>query len=334
MLKKIALICNIRSITDPNNPEFENQADFDDKTTIDWIKKSIEINGYEVLIIQEKFWNPEKELEEKKSEIYLAFNFTEWNFVPKILEKFNIPYTWSGSDSQYIIYNKDKTKDFFLRKNISTPDRQLVKSDKFDLKENLKFPLIVKPNCQWSSAWITNKSLVYNLSDLKSQINVILNQFPGEIIIETFLSWREFSVGMIWNPPNILPIIESDHSTLPSDFPKIDSLEVKRLFEEEDNGWDHLICPAKIERKLEERIKEICLDARDVIWIKDYCRIDVRCDEEWNPYILEINSPAWLMPPSVSMTSYLPLMARESGLTYNDLIKIIIDSAISRYNLL
>ena len=68
---------------------------------------------------------------------------------------------------------------------------------------------------------------------------------------------------MVGNPPTILPIIEADHSTLPADFPKIDSLEVKRLLEEEAEGGNHLICPAKIEKNLEEKIQKLCLDARN-----------------------------------------------------------------------
>gem|GEM_PF-5784133 len=73
------------------------------------------------------------------------------------------------------------------------------------------------------------------MNELKNQIKNIFDQFSCKIIIETFLSGREFSVGMLGNPPIIMPIIEADHSTLPADFPKIDSLEVKRMFEEEDN---------------------------------------------------------------------------------------------------
>jgi len=39
MKKTIALLCNIRSITDPNDPQFNLEADFDDEATINSIKE-------------------------------------------------------------------------------------------------------------------------------------------------------------------------------------------------------------------------------------------------------------------------------------------------------
>lgn len=333
MSKKIALICNIRTITNPKNPEFEQQADFDDKETMDGIKKSIETNWYEVFLIQHIFGNPETELKEKKSDILLAFNFTEWDSIPKILEKLEIPYTWSDATRQAIIYDKSKTKEVLLKNNILTPDGQTTNSLKFNLKSSLKFPLIVKPVCQWSSAGITNKSLVYNEIELRTQVESVLKSFAWDILIETFLDGREFSIWMVGNPPMIMPIIEADHSTLPEWFPKIDSLEVKRLLEEESEGGNHLICPARIEKNLEEKIKKICFEARNAVGIYDYCRMDVRCDNDWNPYILEINSPAWLMPPEISTTSYLPLMARKVWISHEELVGMIIDGAKKRYGI-
>jgi len=40
---------------------------------------------------------------------------------------------------------------------------------------------------------------------------------------------------MVGNPPQILPIIEANHEGLPAGYAPIDSLEVKRLLEEENS---------------------------------------------------------------------------------------------------
>jgi D-alanine-D-alanine ligase len=96
---------------------------------------------------------------------------------------------------------------------------------------------------------------------------------------------------MVGNPPQILPIIEPDHASLPAGYERIDSIDVKWILEEEV-GPSYLQCPAPIDATLQEKIHDLCRRAWDVVGIYDYCRMDVRCDSEGNPYILEINSPA------------------------------------------
>lgn len=332
-MNKIVLLCNVRKITDFNHSDFEKEADYDDIETIEWIKKAIEANWYEVVVVDVNTSDPIKDLLKIESNIFLVFNFTEWDFIPNFLDRLGIPYTWSGTIVQNIIYDKKATKEVLLSKWIPTPDWQVTDSIKFELKESLDFPLIIKPNSKWSSIGITNESVVYDMDSLYKQVDHLLKKFGWYVLIETFLPWKEFSVWMIWNPPIVLPILESNHDDLPSKYQKIDSLEVKWLWEEKKWEDSHLVCPANIDKDLEQKINTLCLYVRDLIWIYDYCRIDLRCDHQWNPYILEINSPAWLIPPTVSITSYLPLMARKYWLDYNDLIKMIIDATISRYNL-
>ena len=100
MKKTIALLCNIRSISNPNDPKFNLEADFDDEATINGIKEGIEANGYNVIIIQCERWNPSEELTKYKSSIDLAFNFCEGEKIPNILEALHIPYTGSSADVQ------------------------------------------------------------------------------------------------------------------------------------------------------------------------------------------------------------------------------------------
>src|SRR3989339_783389 len=162
----------------------------------------------------------------------------------------------------------------------------------------------------------------------KNEIFLAFNY--SEVMVEPFLEGREFSIPLLGNKPEIMPIIEPNFNNLPEGYNHIDSFEVKWIYEEDKAGSDHLMCPAKIDMNLKNKLDEIALKVWKALKAKDYCRMDIRCDRDENPYVLEVNSPAGLIPPEVSMTSYLPLSARVMGLSFKELLQKIINSALER----
>ena len=134
---------------------------------------------------------------------------------------------------------------------------------------------------------------------------------------------------MLGNPPKVLPIIETNFKRLPKGYAAIDSLEVKWGLDVTP-GKGIMECPAKIGKKLEKEITELCLSAWHALSVLDWCRIDVRCDSKGVPYILEINSPPGITPPE-NAVSNLPYSAKMGGLDYEALQKMIIETALKRY---
>ncbi|MBI1926557.1 D-alanine--D-alanine ligase [Candidatus Poribacteria bacterium] len=339
---KIAFLYNIRHhYPDANDPRTHLEADFDDPKTIEVMIKHIEQCGYDVLPIeadQQAYF----ELYRYKHEIDMAFNYAEGLYgkdreshLPAMLEMLQIPYTGSSPLTQAIVLNKAKTKEILIANHIPTLPFQVFytpRSERSGLNGNLRFPLIVKPVSQGSSAGIVNKSVVNNTDELARQVHWVHRTFSQPALIEPFLMGREFSVAMLGNPPEILPIIEADHSALPENYQPLDSLEVK-WYVEEEGGEDHLICPAQLNDRTKTQIKEMCYQLWSALRICDWCRVDIRCDKMGNPYVLEVNSPAGILPPEISITSYFPLAARCAGIEYDALIPKIIDTARKRYNL-
>lgn len=333
----IAFLYNIRhQYPDPKDPATQLETDFDDQITIDWFIKHLKQIGYEVLPI-EADENAYLKLKENKRKITLAYNYSlglygnsRYAQIPAMLEMLQIPYTGSPPLTQALLMNKAKMKDLFRGCSVPTPPGQIFKSINDILNSDLLFPLIVKPIAQGSSAGVTNKSVVNNEEELKTQVDFILKTFNEPALVETFLTGREFSVGMVGNPPQIMPIIEPNHASLPKDFHHIDSLEVKWILEEKI-GADYFLCPAKVDDELKSKLENICLSAWNTLEINDYCRIDLRCDNKNNPYVIDVNSPPGMIPPEVSTTSYLPLAGRAAGMDYNQLLQKIISSALTRY---
>ncbi len=334
---KIAFLYNVRHNFSVSR-DYRNQleGDFDDPITTKWQIKHLKSLGFKILPIEanEKAYFKLFRLRKK---IDLVFNLAEGIYgkdrelqMPAMLEMLQIPYTGSSPLTHAFSLNKAKAKEIFSANNIPTAVFQSVDNLDFILKKELKFPVIVKPVAEGSSMGITNQSVVYDEISLKKQVKKILKVFNEPALIEPFLEGREFSISMLGNPPVILPIIESNHKILPKKYLPLDSYEVKWFFEEEGHS-DYLICPAKIDKKLENKIKKICYKVWEVLNVVDWCRIDIRCDRDNNPYVLEINSPAGITPPEVSMTSYFPLAARKAGIDYKNLLKKIIETTLKRY---
>ena len=333
---KIAFLYNVRHhYPDPKNPQSQLEADFDDPKTIEIMLshlKSVANKVYPIEADNKAYLK----LYRLKNKIDIVFNYAEGidgedreAQIPAMLEMLQIPYTGSSPLTCAIVLNKIRTKEILKIYKVPVLKHNVFENN--DLSNfNLNFPVIVKPVSEGSSAGITKKSVVYNISHLKRQISFILKLFNEPVIVEPFLQGREFSVAMIGNPPQILPIIESNHKILPKKYLPFDSLEVKWYFEEESHS-DYLVCPAKISGQLKRKIEKICFITWKALNIFDYCRIDIKCDDNDNPYVLEVNSPPGMMPPEASMTSYFPLSARTAGIDYKNLLKKILETASKRY---
>lgn len=336
--KCIAFLYNVRHrYPDPKDPRVQLETDFDDPETIIAIIKHLKGHDYEVLAIEadEKAYG---KLLKNREKIDLVFNYSEGIFgadrelqMPAILEMLQIPYTGSKPLTQALVFNKSKTKEVLMANNIPTLPFQLVKNIDEKMRKDFDYPVIVKPVAQGSSSGITTRSVVFNQKQFSRQVKEILTHFDQPALVEPYLEGREFSIAMLGNPPKVLAVIESDHKQLPKKYLGIDSLEVKWIFEEKSE-INHLICPAKISKNFYKKLEKICVDTCEALGILDWCRIDIRCDEKGKSYVLEVNSPAGIIPPEVSMTSYFPMAGRAVGLSYKELIKKIINLAFKRYN--
>lgn len=335
----IAFLYNVRHhYPDVKQPKTLREADFDDPETTNLQIKYLKKLGFKVILIEanEKAY---LKLYKLKNKIDLVFNVSEGLHgndreaqIPAMLEMLQIPYTGSPPLAQALILNKAKTKEILLENKIPTLPFYLIGTKELDKKIIFKYPLMVKPVSEGSSAGITNKSVVNNFSELVRQVINIEKTFQEKSLIEQYLEGREFSVAMLGNPPIILPILESDHSMLPKKYLPFDSLEVKWFYEIETSG-KHLKCPAKTSSKLKNKIEKMCFDLWNVMGIRDWCRIDIRCDKNENPFILEVNSPPGCTPPEHDPASYFPMIAKAAGIKYEDLLMAIIKTAAKRYNL-
>lgn len=245
--------------------------------------------------------------------------------VPAILEMLNIPYIGSGILGHALALSKSMAKQIFDYNDISTPAFQIFNTINEKLDPNLKFPLIVKPSCEGSGFGIHKDSLVNNKEELMRKIRSLLRDYHPPVLVEEFIEGRELTVGIIGNgdKKTVLPIMEINFDDVPEEFGNFYTFEVKSKFGDETK----YLCPAPIALKTETLIKSDVERAFDSLGCKDIARVDIRLKEN-RPYVLEINSLPGLKPKY----SDLPKMAEKAGLSYENLIFNILDTAIERIN--
>ena len=272
-----------------------------------------------------------------RGRIDLVFNYSiglygraRYAHLPAMLEMLQIPYTGSDPLTQALILDKARMQQVLSACGLPVLPSRVFQHGDEPLPGDLTFPLIVKPLAQGSSAGITADSIVRDEDSLRRQVRRMIDTFGEPALIQPFLEGREFSVPMMGNPPEIFPIIEPDFSACPKTMPESILLRSNGYLKSRAAAH-HLLCPAPIDPALKNRLEEMALAAWKALGIRDWCRMDIRCDTEGNPYIIDVNSPPGLIPPERSLTSYFPLSARAAGLDYRGLLKKLIQTAARRY---
>jgi D-alanine-D-alanine ligase len=268
---------------------------------------------------------------EKIKEVDIVFNLSEGlrgrnreSQVPIILEMMDIPFVGADGLTLGLTLDKLMTKKILCSEGIPTP-RFFEAKDTESLKDldHLSFPLIVKPRYEGSSKGLSLNSKVNNITELKERIEYIINNYHQPALVEEFIYGREFTIAIIGNsPPQVLPIVQI----------KIDGrLNLgDRFYTFAHIHSDSLqyVCPAKIPLKLKRRLEDLALKTYEVVECRDFGRIDIRCDYQDNPYILEINPL-----PSLSTEDVFMVIANYLNISYAEILNRILEAAFQRYGL-
>ena len=337
---KIVLTFNLRHFKPSlKNKKAIEEAEFDTPETIKGITEALKKLGHKVFLVEANE-NAYLKFKKLRAKIDLVFNMAEgiWGQdreaqIPAMLEMLKIPYLGSKPLTQAICLNKAKTKELLKFHHVPTASFQIFKTGKEKVKKYLRFPLIVKPNSEGSSKGIFQNSFVKNEKELRKKVKEIIKKLKQPALVEEFLGGREFTVSLIGNNPvKVLPPLEIDFSALPKNFIPMDSYETKWILDNPESKIKTIICPAKISKNLWQRIKEICLKTKEVLEILDWCRIDLRCDKNGIPNILEVNQTPGIIPDPKE-NSRLPLAARATGYTFEEMLNKIIKSSLERYKI-
>jgi D-alanine-D-alanine ligase len=247
--------------------------------------------------------------------------------VAGIYELLRIPYTGASALTLGTALHKARVKEILTYYGIKTPRFHLVHpQDKGFLNGHLRFPMIVKPSHEDASVGISEKSVVYNLNDLRKRVRYIIHEFDQAALVEEFIDGRELNVAILGNtPPVAMPISEIDFSGLHAGMHKIVSYEAKWVHGTVEFEGTQGVCPAPLTASQEIKIRAIALQCYRVIGCRDYARVDIRLTREGVPYVLEVNPN-----PDISDDAGFARSARAYGLSFHQTIRKIVEIALER----
>jgi len=303
-------------------------AEFDHPSTIGVIASAIASCGFKV----KKIGNASQLLEQiDKIKVDIVFNISEGisgrnreSQVPILLEMAGIPFVGADALTLGVTLDKVMAKKIFIAEGIPTPRFFEIKNtDSLAEDGRLNFPLIVKPRFEGSSKGLTESSRVENKEELKKQVDYIINAYKQPALIEEFISGQEFTVAIIGNDPGeVMPVVQikiDGRLKLKDKFYTFARIRSDRL---------EYLCPAHISQELGRKLSDIALKTYNAVECRDFGRVDFRMDAQCNPYVLEINPL-----PSLSTEDVFMLVAKNIGITYEEIIGKILNSALKRYNL-
>ena len=217
-----------------------------------------------------------------------------------LANKNNIIISHSGAISSALCFNKRLLKKF-LKKEIN------ILSPKEVINENQnKFPVIMKPNWGGSSKGI---KFLKNKEELKKRIN------NPKYLIEEIIYGKELTVTVIENNKNIeaLGVTEIEFNNMHYDY------KAKYI----KNESSHFL-PARISNSQYQFLIEISKEIFRVCNCKGIARIDyIMSKKNGKIFFLEMNTH-----PGLTKLSLAPEQANYQGLSYLNLLKQIINSAL------
>ncbi|KZP09325.1 glutathione synthetase ATP-binding domain-like protein [Athelia psychrophila] len=291
--------------------------------------------------------------------------------LPALLEAWGINYTFSDPITQAICLDKGKTKIILEHYDIPVAPFAIIPPrstpafiscspateaiNKSRHREALQaFPLFVKPSGEGSGVGVTNSSKVKCQAELDAVVSDLVNRFPsGSILIEQFLSGREFTVGimgtgedarvigimeLVWLQGSLETSVDREapksSETQDEKYPGVDfyTYDLKREGLEPDSVLHRMVQLVKLDMKDQtgKKVIDVALRAWSALNCRDGGRIDVRQDVMGSsavPNVIEINT----LPGLVPEWSLLPMLAEMEGISHTDLIGQILKSAIERY---
>ena len=241
--------------------------------------------------------------------------------VQALLETLGIPYTGSGPLSSIRCLDKDYAKRAMQAAGILTPPmRTFLRRAMNEMgaaaalrpaAEYLGYPLVVKPAREGSSFGLSR------VEEPEALIEAVYEAFgyDAKILLERWVTGVEISVPILepaGEEPKVLGLVE------------IRPREGAYNFEAKYTpGATDFAIPAEIPAEAAERIEEIALKTYQILGCSGFARVDTIL-ESGTPWILDTKTI-----PGFTETSTLPLAAEAAGISFERLVKTILEAALA-----
>ena len=231
-----------------------------------------------------------------------------------LFEMIAISYVGSGVLASAVSMDKSYAKPIFAAAGLKVAPGIVVTSKDFELPSNLTFPLFVKPARSGSSRGTTK---VKQKSDLAAAVNNAL-EFDTKVIIEQGVAGKEIECAVLQADAKVT-VSQVGQIVLSDKFEFYD-FQAKYL----DDSMQ-LVVPADLPAGVEAKIQQAALAAFKAAGCEGLARIDFFYSDQGEIIINEINTM-----PGFTPTSVYPKLIEKSGVSYQQLITKLIQTAQNR----
>lgn len=263
------------------------------------------------------------DLVEQLSEVEVVFNCLhggtgEDGTLQLLFELLERPYTGSGPLACAWAMDKLAAKQEFSRIGLATPgyvehrEGQDWTEWEERVSRELGYPCVVKPVREGSSLGV---HIVQSPEALVEAAQAVHAEY-GELFAERFMEGQEITAGVlrIEGEDRALPLVEMRAET------ELYNYEAKYT-----PGMTEFIVPAELTGETTERCQDVALAAHQALGCFGFARIDMRVDPNGTPQVLEVNTV-----PGMTATSDLPQAAEADGLSREELVDRMLQSAAER----
>jgi D-alanine-D-alanine ligase len=260
----------------------------------------------------------------------LVFNLCEGlrgfgreSLVPALLDEWDIPYVFSDPLACAVTLHKGVAKHIVRAAGVATPDFAVIAEGDDPGAVALPYPLFAKPVAEGTGKGVSTTSRAGTPAELQSTCRALLERFRQPVLVETYLSGREFTVGIVGTGPHAVPLGTMEVHLGPAADPGIYTYANKE-------HWEGRVTYSLLaDEGLRSAVEATALAAWRALGCRDGGRVDIRLDAGGTPNFLEANPLAGLHPGH----SDLPFICRFQGIPYAELIRRIVASAATRSGL-
>lgn len=226
--------------------------------------------------------------------------------VQALLELLGVPFTGSSSISSGLAMDKDISKRLAEQGGVRTPSWLMNETYFPTVAASLGLPVIVKPNTQGSSVGL---QIVREEKDFSPAIANAARY--GEVMIETYVSGREFTVSVLDDTPLPVGEIITDNGRLFDYESKYQAAGAAEIF------------PAQIGADLAAELQASALKIHHLFKLDGYSRSDFLVDDEGVVWFMEVNTL-----PGLTSQSLLPKALESAGISFGDFCERIVELAL------
>jgi len=240
--------------------------------------------------------------------------------VQGIFQAMAIPMVGTGVLGSSVSMNKLTSKRLLQKANIPVaPFLTYSYADKNSLSfetisKEIGLPFMVKATSLGSSVGI---SKVNKKEDFLPAVEEAF-RYDNQLLIEKYIKGREIECAILGNDP--------PEASLPGEIVISDRYEFYTFDAKYVDGSAVTIeVPAKLEPRIQDEIRDLSVKAYMALHCEDFARVDVFLSADGKVYINEINTI-----PGFTNSSMYPMMWKERGVSFTDLITKLIDLCVKR----